>query len=219
MPRPYFILLIMKNLILKTAFVMLCVFLCFGTTNAQQISATVNHENGAIIPETGTIEITYNKTVTYSFCQGSVIINGYDMSAFVELDDLRTVLTIPYDASDWNGNTLSIEVSEKAVFDNTNAGLPLSLSFTKAGETSIKKFDAEESTLIHPNPVSDVLHIETENLKQIEIIDMSGRVVIRQTQCSDKERVNVSHLKEGVYFIRLTTRDNRIVVERFVKIN
>jgi len=203
--------------ILKVAFATVCMFVYFGTTHAQQISATVSPENGATIPETGVIEITYNKIVTYSFCQGSVMINDFDMSAFVELDDLRTVLTIPYDASDWNGDTLFIDINEKAVFDNTLAGFPLSLTFVKSGGTSIRALNIEEPILIHPNPVFDVLYIEAENLKQIEIIDMSGRVVIRQAQISDQKQVNVSHLREGLYFIRLTNENNRIVTEKFVK--
>jgi len=191
--------------------------MCFCTIHAQQISATVKPENGAVISEKGVIEITYNKTVTYSFCQGSVMINGFDMSAFVELNDLRTILTISYDASDWDENSLLIEISEKAVFDNTNAGFPLSLTFVKSGGTSIKSFNVEEPVPIHPNPVFDVLHIEIKNLKQIEIVDMMGRTVIRQTANPDNERVNVSHLKEGLYFILLTNENNRVVTEKFMK--
>jgi hypothetical protein len=280
----------------------------------EAFTATTNPKVNTVIPKSGVIEIIYNKIVTYSFCQGSVMINGFDMSAFVELNDLRTTLTIPYDASDWNGrDSLVIELSEKAIFDNTNTGLPLTLVFlnenspppppsnenyvltfrvdgfdavvnqqtntivaelphtadltsvevvytasekatvqvnganvpathlqnfasvvnyvvtaesgairtysvtiTKANQTSTQNFLVENFS-IHPNPVFDVLYIEAENLKQIEIIDLSGRVVIRQTQISGKKQVNVSHLKEGLYFVRLTTENNRVVTEKFVK--
>jgi len=190
----------------------------------EELIAEVYPRNGDTIPETGVIEITFNKVVAYSFCQGSVKINEFDMSAFVELDDLRRVLTIPYDVSDWNGkDTLFIEISNDAIFDNLDNRSPLSLFFVRINTNpststiSIENLNAIKNILIHPNPVFDVLNIEAEGLRQIEIIDMLGHTIIRRMQSSDKEQVDVRHLRKGLYFIRLTMADNRVAIERFVK--
>jgi len=209
--------------LLKASIAIVCMLMFMSVTvMAQNITAIPNHANGSVIPERGVIEITYDRTVTFSFCAGAVLINGFDMTAFVELNDLRTVLSIPYDATDWNGaDSLFIEISNDAIYEsaNINNRAPLSLVFVRYGATSVvRDLDMPENILIHPNPVSDVLHIEAENLKQIEIIDMLGRVVIRRTpQRSDVNQIDVSGLRGGVYFIRLTTTNNRVTVERFVK--
>jgi hypothetical protein len=192
----------------------------------EDLTAEVFPKNGDTIPETGVIEITFNKIVTYSFCQGSVMIGAYDMSAFAELDDLRTALTIPYDETDWNGkDTLFVQLSNDAVFDNIDNRAPLSLFFVRIGTnpppppdtTSTIDLNTIKNISIHPNPVFDVVNIEAEGLKQIEIIDMLGRTAIRQKSNSDKKQVDVRHLRSGLYFIRLTMTDNRVAIKRFVK--
>jgi hypothetical protein len=74
-----------------------------------------------------------------------------------------------------------------------------------------------EMVSIHPNPVSDILHVEAENMRLIEIIDMLGRTAIRKATSNDRESIDVSNLREGMYFIRVTTTNEETVVTRFIK--
>jgi hypothetical protein len=67
---------------------------------------------------------------------------------------------------------------------------------------------------IYPNPANDVLNIRGENLKQIEIVNMLGQTVLKQ---ENTNRIVVSNLKEGLYFIRLTTINNDVIIEKLVK--
>ncbi|MDR0437225.1 MAG: T9SS type A sorting domain-containing protein [Bacteroidales bacterium] len=88
------------------------------------------------------------------------------------------------------------------------------VTITEEEEVSIK--DREIISFeIYPNPVYSELYIKAENLKQIEVIDMFGRIVIREQ--NNTERIDVSSLRKGVYFVRLTTTNNRMVIEKFVK--
>jgi PKD repeat protein len=59
--------------------------------------------------------------------------------------------------------------------------------------------------VIYPNPSSGSVHIEAEGIERIEIYDMLGNSVhLEELPVSrDKVSVDLSHLKKGIYFIKL----------------
>jgi hypothetical protein len=61
---------------------------------------------------------------------------------------------------------------------------------------------------IYPNPVNDQLFIETEGPAEIQVIDMTGKVVQSERLKSGKNALNVSLLNRGVYFIRSASGAN-----------
>jgi len=69
---------------------------------------------------------------------------------------------------------------------------------------------------IYPNPVKDVLQIESDelNIKQIEIVNLSGKVIYRFNNF--RNQINVSTLPQGIYFVKLKT-DKGTVTKKFVK--
>jgi hypothetical protein len=67
---------------------------------------------------------------------------------------------------------------------------------------------------IYPNPVSDMLFIRADNLARIKITDLSGRVLIQKEMKSN--RVDVSALQNGIYFIQILKNDNSMGTGRFV---
>jgi hypothetical protein len=216
---------------MKTTLLIMTMLL-LNVANAQQLTTTVNPPNGSAVPENGTITVTYNKVVTYSYCEKSVIINGYDMSAFAELNDLRTVLTIPYDANDWKNDTLRIEISNAAIYDTDNNRAPLSLVFVKSGGTAIVETLHATSLRIYPNPTDGELTIVipsdarelTANRSltafgmtgtQIEIFDMTGQRVYShpapRTPHLEPFTINISHLPIGTYILRIGNQVAKIV--------
>lgn len=204
--------------LLKVSIILACVLMFTSVaTIAQNITATPYPANGSEVSDSGIIEITFDRNVTVSFCAESVLVNGF--STFTDFS--QGVFRIFYDDFYWKGtDTLRIEISDNAIFEtaNTSNRSPLSLYFVRPGSSSVKELGPTDKILIHPNPVSDVLHIEAENLKRIEIIDVSGRVLIQRIpQRSDRQQIDLSRLREGIYFVRLTTTDNQVMVERFVK--
>jgi hypothetical protein len=71
---------------------------------------------------------------------------------------------------------------------------------------------------IYPNPTSAVVTIEspeTARWDKIEVIGMSGQVVF-SLEHSSENRVDLSGLPDGFYFIRLT-QSNRSVTKKVVK--
>ena len=75
----------------------------------------------------------------------------------------------------------------------------------------------EENTVsfnIYPNPVNDVLFIETEvEINEVSIFDVYGR---QQVNMTTGQQVDVKNLNSGVYFVKIVA-ENGEVVKRFVK--
>ena len=76
------------------------------------------------------------------------------------------------------------------------------------------KTDAHLLLSIYPNPVSDILTIETnEQLTLISIYNQSGQCVLQ----TKESHINVSHLSVGIYILRLITKNNQCVQRKFIK--
>ena len=75
---------------------------------------------------------------------------------------------------------------------------------------------------IYPNPVDDILYIETnENINEIVIYDVRGCRVSKSTANSQWPMANslqlsVSSLKPGIYFINIITEKGNIT-KKFIK--
>ena len=73
-----------------------------------------------------------------------------------------------------------------------------------------------EKLQIYPNPVKDVLQIESGELRidRVEILDLSGKIVCHFNNLTNQ--INVSTLLQGIYLIKIET-DKGIVTRKFVK--
>lgn len=69
----------------------------------------------------------------------------------------------------------------------------------KSTETSIK---------IYPNPVTDVLYLESdEDVKTATLFDISGRTM--KTNSGNVKQINVGDLPEGFYYLKATTQSGK----------
>ena len=101
----------------------------------------------------------------------------------------------------WTGKiTLADGVTDTG-FNNT--GNLVTVSSTASTEDFLSK----DSVVLFPNPVADVLNIESKGapVQIASIIDITGKVVMKNINRTRK--VDVSNLKQGFYFLR--TVDNR----------
>ena len=70
---------------------------------------------------------------------------------------------------------------------------------------------------IYPNPVSDKLFVEGNDLKTIEIISISGSLVKTMNTSGMKAVMYVAALNSGIYFIKTTNQQGKTQIEKFVK--
>lgn len=69
---------------------------------------------------------------------------------------------------------------------------------------------------IFPNPVQDYVNIKSDkNYIAYEIIDESGKMIINKDYKGDK--IDISNLKPGVYFIKLKSLSNETNIVKFIK--
>lgn len=69
---------------------------------------------------------------------------------------------------------------------------------------------------IFPNPVQDFVNIESDkNFIAYEIIDESGKSILKKDLKGN--RIDISNLKTGVYFIKLKSLSNETNIVKFIK--
>lgn len=70
---------------------------------------------------------------------------------------------------------------------------------------------------IFPNPTMDYVTVEAEGLQQVEILDITGKILGRVFAKGHSVRIDVSGLKAGVYFISAKTRSTSSFVKPILK--
>lgn len=75
-----------------------------------------------------------------------------------------------------------------------------------------------DSVAIYPNPSNDFVNIELgvdeSRIQSITITDVLGKKVF---ESKFQNKINISNLNQGVYFLTLTSNDNQKVVKRIIK--
>ena len=70
---------------------------------------------------------------------------------------------------------------------------------------------------IFPNPAKDKFFVECENLSTITLFNMFGKEVLSQKNANGKSGINVSHLPNGIYYVRVISEDKVIRNGKIVK--
>lgn len=92
----------------------------------------------------------------------------------------------------YNGN--AIIRSNNVCFNNTDG----------FDENYYKKID------IYPNPVRDILHIDIENIRNITLMSITGNIVCNEDVNSDNYELDVQHLNNGIYILKVSTSTETI---------
>lgn len=85
-----------------------------------------------------------------------------------------------------------------------------------------EKEDWKSLITIYPNPVSDVLYINQEDIRDVEysLLDMSGKEVVRYTghEAFQSTVWDISHLTEGSYYLRIFKDKKQIGSSKVIKV-
>lgn len=117
-------------------------------------------------------------------------------------NDGSQMITMPNVTTTANYCRIKVKAAGNVYFDLNDAFFKITPA--PAGVTEITKADLFN---IYPNPVNDVLHIESKDgsmIQSIRLTDMSGRVVMEQLASSDKVQLNTSSLAKGVYILMIS---------------
>lgn len=87
------------------------------------------------------------------------------------------------------------------------------ITFTAAGGGTQGINDVNATNVkLYPNPTTGNLYIDAEGLQKVEVIDAAGRIVMTETT----SQVNMSHLANGVYTVRVMANGNS-TIQKVVK--
>jgi photosystem II stability/assembly factor-like uncharacterized protein len=103
-----------------------------------------------------------------------------------------------------NGDTIF------AGIDDSNPGV-WKLSLAGLGITEIS--DKESFVTVYPNPVKDNLTVESMQKSTIEILNVQGQTILRQTTEQGKTDIDISRLTKGIYILRLNSSDKTAVTK------
>ena len=94
------------------------------------------------------------------------------------------------------------------------AAISLPCDYSTATNINILK---DENTKIYPNPFNDNVFVFTNDGKDIEIIDVSGKVVYYSELSNGINKISASHFLKGIYLVKIQNKDNRIQIFKIVK--
>jgi hypothetical protein len=82
--------------------------------------------------------------------------------------------------------------------------------------TIVKQFNQNNSN-IYPNPTNDFLYLKNKSdVKKIELFDISGSAIKVKEIDLNKNRIDVSNLSNGIYFVRIYRNDDEFSIEKIV---
>lgn len=85
---------------------------------------------------------------------------------------------------------------------------------------AINEINIETPFIIYPNPANDILTFNLENptysTQQINIFDISGKLVYETKLAADENTISTKQLISGTYLIKII-RDNNIRIAKFIK--
>lgn len=95
------------------------------------------------------------------------------------------------------------------------------ISWTSFNTLSVENNKTFDTILLYPNPTHNILYLKTNlrNIETLDIFDCTGRLVKRintVTISNIASQVNVSSLKSGLYFVKVSVAGTTSVL-RFVK--
>ncbi|MFK7808365.1 MAG: BT4734/BF3469 family protein [Saprospiraceae bacterium] len=116
--------------------------------------------------------------------------------------------------SDFNASGLSLSLENVVAL--TSDGTQISIDHSPLTIETSSVDDVLTSFSFYPNPVSELLTLDAQNLelKSVDILDVNGRII--NSYETERTDFDVSQLTKGIYFLRLLTAEG-VGVKRFVK--
>jgi len=87
-------------------------------------------------------------------------------------------------------------------------------------DTTLSVSDLQtENIVLHPNPVTDYLVVTSKISEdfQVKIYDMLGKLMLSEINNIKNEPIKVSHLKAGLYILKVTTSEGTSQTIKFIK--
>jgi Leucine-rich repeat (LRR) protein len=189
-----------------------------GTANAQNIVVkdmidTTKFDIATLIPESGsatyTTRITNTNQVEFVFQNINLPFTAGTNTGYVAFK-IKTKPTLVL------GNTFSNTAS---IYFDYNFPINTNTATTTVQALAIQDFEFNNYFTLYPNPAKNVLNISTKSTIEVHsltIYNLLGQVVLAIPNAQNLNSVDVSSLKTGNYFLKITS-DKGSATEKFMK--
>ncbi len=192
--------------------------------NIKVLNCFVNKLTSLDISQSKNLEVLYcgfNQLTTLDVSQNSNLISLFcytnNMTSLNLKNGNNAVLLSMYVQG--NSNLTCIEVDDVNLSNNNGNWIKDSTAnySESCGVLSTDDFVSDIEVAFYPNPVKDILHLETPNavkINAIKVYDAIGRLVIEEK--SHLKKLDVSNLSKGVFLVVIET-DNHRLTKRIMK--
>lgn len=172
---------------------------------------------GASVGEIIIIDEAIDNEYEITLISDSTYISGsWYKDYYIDGDTLRTGVLFPEEAN--TTDTIWFQVSD--IHDNyIEAEVVLVLGDTSTSSTGILE-ERLQSLVIYPNPVSDILRIQTgtgELVRSVKIYSMDGSILRERYLYGQSIEMDVSSLRPGFYILGLDYTDGIIIRRKFIR--
>ncbi len=132
----------------------------------------------------------------------------------LSVDDNYNVYVTGYSAS---GNIALNPFANNTVPNNSTTGNDVFVVKLAQPTLSNADFESNNSFVVYPNPVKEILYIENylnRNIETIRVVDVSGKVVLEQK--GNERSVNLSNLNTGFYIVFITS-EGKVSSQKIIK--
>jgi len=159
------------------------------------------------------IVYTYDKATftTKIYVNGAIASSTTNVNWFTGNDDLNFYLGNLFgnSASSFVGAFDDLKIYDVAITDAEVSNL-FSNNTLSSADFRTKNLQVS----LYPNPVKDMLHIETATkIKSVNIYGVLGNLVLTSTS----KEINVSDLGKGIYMVKVQDADNNISTKKIIK--
>jgi hypothetical protein len=107
------------------------------------------------------------------------------------------------------------------VTGTNSSGCMSSASITQSASICGGLYDVEQvsNTKIFPNPTKNILNLKFSSREDIELqlIDLLGKVILREKFRSDEHSIKMEVYPDGVYFIKIIHSNDRLEIFKIIK--
>jgi len=132
-----------------------------------------------------------------------------------------TGTTVDFSSSTTFNGTINFEIQPSWVKDNCEFIIylqhPSSKTVLQAALVdmstviSVDEFDIPE-VVVRPNPASEFISVYAQNLTQVQILSLTGQLVMNTDADGNEIHLNIEHLPTGMYLVRVNA--NNIMTTR-----
>jgi hypothetical protein len=169
-------------------------------------------------PENSEVEknVTIENIGSKEIIVSQIELEGIDTSQF----EVSNLISLPYTIA--TNDKLEVPIQFKptdkgmktcfVVITNDCVSLPIKkiqlMGYIDA--TSLEQIDSR-SISIYPNPTTSILTVEAVKPYSVEVLDLSGNLLLKEEMIYNKCDINLSSLNAGVYIMRFSDENNVFV--------